>query len=344
MTSETIWHEQELDEELEGEEVESIFDWDEYSDIGLENEVEKRSRLLDQDNELQNPVDSVHSLDELNSSMTHRVRDSVANLLQPEERSIGNAVTNAGAFIGGLGTSGIIQETAYEVANIEPWGSIPEFAAAVPITAASLGTGFGAVLYAGLKYNEFRGRLSDDIRPTPLHGKPFIGEDIEEAVDELMQESEVVETEEIGGTEYELSNSVDGVWSYRYLASREDEPNLHHISWHYDEKEEELEWEVDFIIDWQEHSPVDVGPDYLGAVDAWRFRGVIDDEKPEIMREIGNNYDAEEQKKMVEDRYGHKVRDLYEEKGFFEKEIEKDEEWITGPLVHKMGEYPTSSN
>jgi len=99
-----------------------------------------------------------------------------------------------------------------------------------------------------------------------------------------------------------------------------------------------------FIIDWQEHSPVDVGPDYLGAVDAWRFRGVVDGEKPQIMRTIGNGYNAERQKEMVEDRYGQKVRSLYEEKGFFEKEIEKDEEWITGRLVHKMGEYPTSSN
>jgi len=80
----------------------------------LEEEVEKRTRLLNEDNELNNPEDSVHSLDELNNSTVYSARDSFANLLEPKERSIGNAIANTGAIIGSLGVSGKIRGTAYD--------------------------------------------------------------------------------------------------------------------------------------------------------------------------------------------------------------------------------------
>lgn len=354
-----IWDEEEeewttLDEELGIEETEPdteahLTDLDGWEG-DLEESVRGRRKLLEEEFDVENPEKSVFSLEEVDESRVDRARNYMADFMEPEEGTPGTVLLNLSTLAGGAGLSNEAHSMAIDLAGQAP-DSLFSVAAVLPSAAA----GFGAGIVANIKFNNAREKASEKVRPTPMGGLPVIGEGVDDTVSELMEDSRVVEVENLNGLSYEMEDTVEGSWFHSYLTSRYEEPRLNHLSWSYDIEEEQLEWTLDYIIDWNDECPVEMDEeflgDWMGSIDAYRFRGKIDAREPGQIEDLFSSYNPEQGREKVEEVYGSRVRELLEEFNYFEKDVTMQEvdrttqggrEGAPGTITH-IHRYPVNS-
>lgn len=330
-----------IDEELgidteEFIEVEHLEDLDGWDAEDLEKGISRRRELLENDFNVENPDKSVIGLYEEQGNWYDKARHRIADFVDFSKDNQ-NAALNLASIIGAYGLSKEIQMEAINAIGSSPQDELSMIGIGLPAFIA----GFGSVGATKIGFDRGRSKIADEIRPSKTGGVTVIDEELYDEFNKLVQDSGTVEVQNVTGTTWELEDTHKGSWFHDYLTTRHEQPRLYNLWFEYDSNEQELRYAFDLIIDWNEECPVDIGDNELGSVDAYRFRGKLDSERPEHIENILDGKSHQSIERKIEEVYGQEMRELLDNYGYFDKSVKTEEERITRPEGYGVGDSGT---